>query len=69
MSETAAIIRFTSGPPEILKRIQFYLSGDTRPDFVEEVPDGEKAVLEALSALVKPLRLMPLSVLAMPMHE
>jgi len=48
MSETNAIIRFTSDSPAILKRIQFYLHGDTRPDFEEEVASEEKAVFEAM---------------------
>ncbi len=48
MSETNAIIRFTSNLPEILKRIQFYLNDDTRPDFEDEVPNEEKAVFETM---------------------
>ena len=55
MSETNAIVRFISGSPEILKRIQFYLNGDTRPDFMEEVPNEEKAVFEALEFAETPV--------------
>lgn len=57
MSEINAIIRFSSDSPKTLTRIQFYLNGDTRPDFEDEVPNEEKAVFEAMEFAEVPFEL------------
>jgi len=57
MSETYANIRFTSDLPEAFKRIHFYLDGDTRPDFEDEVPNEEKAVFEAMEFAEVPFQI------------
>ena len=57
MSETYAIIRFTSGSSQTLKRIHFYLNRDTRPDFEEGVPNEERAVFKALEFAETPFEI------------
>jgi len=47
MSETTALLRVVAIDAKSSKRIVFYLSGDTRPDFEDEVPKSEFKAFQA----------------------
>ena len=57
MSSTNATIRFVATAPESLKRVEFYLNGNTRPDFEDEVPDDEKGVFTAMEFAEVPFQI------------
>ncbi|HEB56732.1 MAG TPA: hypothetical protein ENI98_10625 [Gammaproteobacteria bacterium] len=48
MTEIQAIMRVVANDEETARRVMFYLDGDTRPNFEDEVPDDERAIFTGL---------------------
>jgi len=66
--ENYAAIYVQCSKADELKRIEFYLNGETRPDFPEDVPSGEAQFVEAFEFVPVPESLKILSADALAAH-
>jgi len=66
--ENYAVIYVQCFDAEKLKRIEFYLNGETRPDFPEDVPGSEAQLVEVFEFLPTPESLQCLDLNGLTAH-
>ncbi len=57
MSETHAIIRLIAHDKQTAQRLAFYLDGNTRPDFEDEVPEKERDIFKKMEFAETPIEI------------